>query len=98
MVFHGLLHDFDLFGREPLLQAGIRSEDLPSDEMMDGARPTHAEVVIGGSCIAHIDVGSCEASQFEAVLDDSLYMAEAVAPAEIGVAGKDLRLYELHQF
>ena len=96
MVFDGLAHHLQLFGREPLAQAGVGGEDLSARQVMDGAGPGHPEVVIGGDGIDHIDVGTGDLHQLERMTDDTGDVFHIVGSVEGSVLRQDFCLNELY--
>ena len=46
-------------------KTGIGSEDLTSGNVVDGTGTAHAEVVIGGDGIGHVDVSTSDFHQFQ---------------------------------
>jgi hypothetical protein len=96
MVFYGFLHDLKLFGREPLLQSGVGSEDLAATQVMIGSVARHTQIVIGGYGINHIDVGPCALDKFQRIADDARDVLQIVCTVEFGISGEDLGLDELY--
>jgi len=97
VVFYRFLHDFDLFCRKPALQSGVGSQYLTAGKVVDGTGPRHAEVVIGGNNIDHIDIGTCGTHQVQGVTDDTGDVLQIVGTVELGVLRQDVRLDKLHQ-
>ena len=61
MDFQNLVDSYDM----ALLQSGVSSEDLAATQVMVGSVARHAQIVIGGYGIDHIDVGPCALDKFQ---------------------------------
>ena len=97
MVFDGFLHNLYLFGRKPTLQTRVSGEYPSAGDMMDGTRPGHADVMISGNGIDHIDVGAGCAHEIKRTAYDPRDMAEVVRFVELGILRKNVCLYKLNQ-
>ena len=64
--------------------------------MVDGAGTAHTQIVIGSDDVHHVDVGTRDAGQLDAVADDVLHVGQPVALAESCIARQNLAFYKLH--
>ena len=64
---------------------------------MDGAGARHAEIVVGGDDIDHVDVGTRHLDEFHGMADDTGDVLHVVGSIESGVLRQDFRLDELYQ-
>ena len=66
--------------------------------MVDSSRAAHAQVVVGGNDINHVDVGTCYRYEFQGVSDDTGHVAQSVALAKLRIFWQDLCFHKLHDF
>ena len=97
MVFDSLAHYRNLLRIEPFKQTLVGGENFPACHVVNGSRTTHANVVIGGYDVCHIDVGTNRFCQLQTLLYDALHVANVVASPECTVLWKYLRFHKLHQ-
>ena len=96
MVLNGLLHDLDLFWREPLLQSGVAFKDSSPTQMVVGTMTRHTQVVIGGNGVGHVDISPCHLDELEGRTNDTCDVLHVVGTIEFGIFGEYLCLDKLH--
>lgn len=97
MILHSFFHKPNLSWREPLAQTRVGGKNLPTRDMMYGAWPLHAQVMISRYGVDHVDVCARETSQLQRVLDDALRVLQSVTVSEIVVAWQYVAFDEGHQ-
>ena len=97
VVFYGFLHHTYLFGREPPLQPCVGGEYLAAREVVYGARPFKAEVVVGCGDVSHVNVGPDGFGQLHRLVNDMGDVWQAVRFVEACVAWQNLCLDKRHQ-
>ena len=97
VVLDSLTHNLNLFSREPALQSGVGRQNLAARDVVDGTGTGHAEVVVGGNAIDHVDVGTGDAHQVEGIADDTRDVLQVVGTVKLGVLGQYLGLNEFDE-
>ena len=93
MVFGSLRHGFNLFGRKPLEEVVVLSDDSTGDEVVQCVPFTNSEVVKSCDSEHHVFIElRVVFCQFEALCHDTQDVVGLVGAVELFVAGK----YELH--
>lgn len=97
VVFNGFFHYLYLLWREPSLQTSVTGEYLSAGDMVDGARPGHADVMISGYGVDHVYVCAGRTDEVERAAYDPRDMTEAVRFVKFGILREYAGLYELNQ-
>ena len=97
VVLDGFLHERDLGRCEPLAQAGIGGKYLSAREVMNGSGTLHAQIVVGGCYVGHVEIGADLLGKGNGALNNRNDVAEVVGFVETAVTGQYLCFDELHQ-